>query len=68
MIKWCLSLKLLSSSCYNALRSSGLIKLPSERTLRDYTNWTKSTTGLSVSVDQQLLSEANILIKIAMFA
>ena len=60
MIKWCLSLKLLSSSCYNALRSSGLIKLPSERTLRDYTNWTKSTTGLSVSVDQQLLSEANI--------
>ena len=57
MIKWCLSLKLLSSSCYNALRSSGVIKLPSERTLRDYTN---STTGLSVSVDQQLLSEANI--------
>ena len=60
MIKWCLSLKLLSSSCYNALRSSGVIKLPSDRTLRDYTNWTKLTTGLSTSVDQQLLIEANL--------
>ena len=36
MIKWRLSLKYLSSSCYNALRSSNVIQLPSERTLRDY--------------------------------
>lgn len=60
MIKWCLSLKYLSSSCYNALRSSNVIQLPSERTLRDYSNWTKATTGFSVDVDQQILSEANL--------
>ena len=60
MIKWCLSLKLQSSSCYNALRSSGVIKLPSDRTLRDYTNWTKATTGLNTDVDKQLLTEAKI--------
>ena len=33
MIKWCLNLKLLSSSAYHAMRSSGFITLPSERTL-----------------------------------
>ena len=37
LIKWCLNLKLLSSSTYHALRSTGFIKLPSERTLFDYT-------------------------------
>ena len=36
MIKWRLSLKYLSSSCCNALRSSNVIQLPPERTLRDY--------------------------------
>lgn len=60
MVKWCLSLKLLSSSCYNAVRSSGIIKLPSERTLRDYVNWTKATIGLNHDVDQQLLTEAKL--------
>lgn len=60
MIKWCLSLKLQSSSCYNALRSSGVIKLPSDRTLRDYVNWAKPTTGFSTDVDKQLLAEAAI--------
>lgn len=44
MIKWCLTLKLFSSSCCNALRSSGLIALPSEKTLSDYTSWTTATT------------------------
>ena len=33
MIKWCLNLKLLSGSAYHALRTSGFMKLPSERTL-----------------------------------
>jgi len=33
MIKWCLNLKLLSSSAYHYLRSSGFVKLPSECTL-----------------------------------
>ena len=58
--KWCLRLKLRSSSCYNAIRSSGVLHLPSERTLQDYVNWAKPTTGFSTSVDNQLLSEAAI--------
>ena len=60
MIKWCLSLKLQSSSCYNTLRPSGVIQMPSDRTLRDYVNWAKPTTGFSTSVDNQLLAEAVI--------
>ena len=35
LIKWCLNLKLLSGSAYHALRTSGFLRLPSERTLRD---------------------------------
>ena len=45
MIRWCLSLKLLSSASYLALRSSNLVILPSERTLRDYTHIVKAKTG-----------------------
>ena len=35
-------LKLLSSAAYHAIRTSGFITLPSEITLRDYTNYIKS--------------------------
>ncbi len=43
------------------LRNSGVLKLPSQRTLRDYTYYTQATTGFSVSVDQQMMDAANIL-------
>ena len=33
MIRWCLNLKLLSSAAYHSLRTSGFLKLPSERTM-----------------------------------
>ena len=59
MIRWCLHLKLLSSSAYHAMRSSGYITLPSERTLRDYTRWIESNTGCQPEVTQQLLDELN---------
>lgn len=45
MIRWCLNLKLLSSSAYHSLRTSGFIKLPSERTLSDYTHYVKFQIG-----------------------
>ena len=45
MVKWCLNVKLRSSSAYKAIQDSGFIKLPSERTLRDYTHWTKVSSG-----------------------
>lgn len=39
MIKWCLNLKPISSAVYHSVRSSGFLRLPSERTLRDYTHY-----------------------------
>lgn len=60
MIRWCLSLKLISSASYHALRSSNLIVLPSERTLRDYTHFIKAKPGFQPEIDEQLCREANI--------
>lgn len=53
MIRWCLNLKLLSSSAYHAMRSAGFIKLPTERTLRDYTHYFESKTGFQEEVNEQ---------------
>ena len=50
MIKWCLNLKLMSSSAYSALRTSGALTLPSERTLHDYTHFIKPDVGFSNEV------------------
>ena len=58
MVHWCLNLKLLSPSAYSPLRSSGLLKLPSDRTLRDYTHWVKAKPRFQPEVDLQLQEEA----------
>ena len=58
--RWCIYLRHLSSSAYELLRSSGILKLPSQRTLRDYTYHTHSCHGFSNSVDQQLMDLAKI--------
>ena len=60
IIKWCLHLKFISSGAYHALRESGMITLPSERTLRDYTHWMPAKVGFMPEVDTQLVKEANI--------
>ena len=60
MIKWCLHLKFISSGAYHALRSAGVITLPSERTLRDYTHWMQAGIGFFPQVDKQLIKEANV--------
>ena len=52
-----MNLKLLSSSAYHCLSTSGFVKLPSERTLRDYTHVFKSTTGFQTEVDNMLREE-----------
>lgn len=62
LIKWCLRMKLISSAAYTAFRSSGLLKLPSERTLRDYTHWMKAKPGFQAEVDQQLIEESKLAI------
>ena len=60
MIRWCLSLKLLSSASYRTLKSSNLLVLPSERTLRDYTHFVKSKPGFHHGIDEQLCRETKI--------
>lgn len=60
MIKWCLHLRHLSSSSYEALRRSGCLSLPSQRTLRDYTHFAKAESGFSTAVDEQLIEAARI--------
>ena len=60
LIKWCLHIKYRSSSAYHAIRSTGVLTLPSERTLNDYTHVIKERVGFQKSVNQQLVNEANV--------
>ena len=60
MNKWCLSIWHASSQAYEALRSSGCITLPSQRTLCDYTNYAQVNSGFSAEVDHQLIDVAQI--------
>ena len=54
----------LSPTCirraYETLRSSGCIRLPSQRTLRDYTHFVTTSTGFSDEVDIQLALAADV--------
>jgi len=54
ILKWNLYLHHKSSGAYETLRNSGVIRLPSGRTLRDYRHFAPVSTGLSSTTDQQL--------------
>ena len=58
MIRWCINLKLISSAAYHATRTAGFIKLPSERTLRDYTSYFNHQAGFQAEVLEQLQKES----------
>ena len=60
MIKWCLYLRHVSSRGYEVLRNSGVINLPSQRTLRDYTHFLESVPGFSADVDQMLMEVSKV--------
>ena len=45
MIRFALNLKYASTTAYRAVQQSGVIALPSERTLRDYTHWVAIKDG-----------------------
>eukprot|EP00731_Ephydatia_muelleri_P004466 Em0002g642a len=60
MIRWCLSLRHRSSGAYEALRDSGCLKLPSQRTLRDYTHYVEAKCGFSVEIDCMLKSASKV--------
>ncbi|SMN01062.1 hypothetical protein SPONL_1742 [uncultured Candidatus Thioglobus sp.] len=54
VVKWCLYLHHKSSGAYETLRNSGVVCLPSGRTLRDYRHFAPVTAGLSSATDKQL--------------
>ena len=60
LIKWCLNLKLISSAAYHTVRSSGVLTLPSERTLRDYSNVIEGKAGFQAEVSRELASEIKL--------
>ena len=55
MIRWALYLHYKSSGCHKTLRNSGVIHLPSERTLCDCRHFAPSKPGFSPFTDLQLL-------------
>lgn len=59
MIRFCLYLYHKSSSAYELLRKSGVIRLPSGRTLRDYRQFSPAVSGFSNINDKQLRDMAN---------
>lgn len=60
IIKLCLSIKLSSPAAYRALKDTGFVRLPSERTLRDYTHTIKAKPGIQHEVNVQLAAEAKL--------
>ena len=60
MIRWCIYLCHKSSGAYDLLRSSGIVSLPSTRTLRDYTHYISPQAGFSKEVDEQLMEAAQV--------
>ena len=61
MIRFALHIHLRSPSAYQALRGSNVIKLPCERTLRDYTNTVHPSTGFHKAVFNDLKNQAGKL-------
>jgi len=60
MIEWCLYLHHCSSGAYKMLRNSKCLRLPSERTLRDYTHFNSTKAGFSDATDDQLREYARL--------
>ncbi len=54
IIRFCLSLAAKSASAYEELRNSGVLRLPSRRTLRDYRNAIKPKVGFNPAVVEEL--------------
>ncbi|XP_068707882.1 uncharacterized protein [Montipora foliosa] len=56
VIRYALSLAAKSPSCYEEIRQSKILVLPSQRTLRDYRNYIRPTRGFQDSVVEELKS------------
>ena len=55
IIRFCLSLAVKSASCYEELRNRGILRLPNQRTLRDYRNFVKPKPGFNKLVIDELV-------------
>jgi hypothetical protein len=58
IIRWCLAIRQKSQAAYDTVREAGFIKLPSNRTLFDYSHYIKSELGFHQDVLQMLHTEA----------
>lgn len=59
IVRFCLSLAAESPSCFEKLRNSGVLVLPSQRTLKDYRNAIKPKRGFQEEVIEVLKSETS---------
>ena len=59
VIRFCLSLAIRSPSCYEELRNSGVLILPSQRVLKDYRNYIKPQCGFNPKVIEELKQQTN---------
>ena len=56
VVRFTLNVKYMSTSAYKAVRQSGIISLPSEGTLSDFTHWTKLHSGIQLEFVEELKS------------
>ena len=61
IIRFCLSLASKSASCYDELRNSSVLILPSRRTLRNYKNAIRPHAGFNYEIINELLKTATAL-------
>lgn len=59
--RFCLSLASKSASAYDELHNCNVLVLPSRRTLRDYKNVIKPSTGFNTEVVVEFFETAKIL-------
>ena len=57
LIRYALSLSTKSPVVYEEIRKSGILKLPSMRTLRDYRNFINPQTGFNPAVIEDLIKK-----------
>ena len=60
-MRWALNIMLSSPKVYNIIRESGVIILPSQHTLKDYTHWFRSDVGFQNEAFEQLRDDSKVL-------